>query len=91
MSSFEYAVGMELSWDGRQWRVINLGQSKVSLLDDQDGCRELPLSVFDELVKRGSLRILRRLRRCPGERRLLRLSGEPVQERYRKLRVAIKR
>jgi hypothetical protein len=58
MSSFEYAVGMELSWDGRQWRVINLGQSKVSLLDDQDGCRELPLSVFDELVKRGSMRIL---------------------------------
>lgn len=58
MSSFEYAVGMELSWDGRPWRVINLGQSKVSLLDDQDGCRELPLSVFDELVKRGSLRIL---------------------------------
>jgi putative transposase len=44
--------------DGKRWRVINLGQSKVSLLDDQDGCRELPLSVFDELVKRGSLRIL---------------------------------
>jgi len=58
MSSFEYAMGMELSWDGRQWRVINLGQSKVSLLDDQDGCRELPLSIFDELVKRGSLRII---------------------------------
>jgi putative transposase len=58
MSSFEYAVGMELSWDGRRWRVINLGQSKVSLLDDQDGCRELPLSVFDELVKRGSMRII---------------------------------
>jgi len=58
MASFEYAVGMELSWDGKRWRVINLGQSKVSLLDDQDGCRELPLSVFDELVKRGSLRIL---------------------------------
>jgi putative transposase len=58
MSSFKYAVGMELSWDGRRWRVINLGQSKVSLLDDQDSCRELPQSVFDELVKRGSLRIL---------------------------------
>ena len=58
MSSFEFAVGMELSWDGRRWRVINLGQSKVSLLDDQDSCRELPLSVFDELVKRGSLRIV---------------------------------
>jgi len=58
MSSFEYAVGMELSWDGRQWRVINLGQSRVSLLDDQDRCRELLLSVFDELVKRGSLRTL---------------------------------
>ncbi len=58
MSSFEFAVGMELSWDGRRWRVINLGQSKVCLLDDQECCRELPQNVFDELVKRGSLRII---------------------------------
>ncbi|MCI0392572.1 MAG: Mu transposase C-terminal domain-containing protein, partial [Acidobacteria bacterium] len=58
MSSFEIVVGMELSWDGRRWRVINLGQSKVSLLDDQENCRELPQNVFDELVKRGSLRII---------------------------------
>jgi len=67
MSSFEFSVGIELSWDGRCWRIINLGQSKVSLLDDQEGCRELPRSVFDELVKRGSLRVITPAPQPPGQ------------------------
>lgn len=58
VSSFEFSVGMELSWDGRRWQIINLGQSKVGLLDDQENCRELPRSAFDELVKRGSLQVI---------------------------------
>jgi putative transposase len=67
MSSFEFSVGTELSWDGRCWRIINLGQSKVSLLDDQEGCRELPRSVFDELVKRGSLQVITPVAHPPGQ------------------------
>jgi putative transposase len=59
ISSFEFAAGAELSWDGRRWQIINLGESKVSLIDDQKCCRELPQSVFDELVKLGSLRGVR--------------------------------
>ena len=58
LSSYEISEGAELSWDGKRWRIINLGQSKVSLLDDQDCCRELPQSAFDELIKRGSLQII---------------------------------
>ncbi|MGH9875875.1 MAG: hypothetical protein ACRD9S_25770, partial [Pyrinomonadaceae bacterium] len=58
LSSFEIREGTELSWDGKHWRIINLGESKVSLLDDQDGCRELPHGAVDELIKRGSLRII---------------------------------
>jgi putative transposase len=58
MFSFEPNVGMELSWDGRRWRIINIGQSRISLLDDQDHCRELPQSVFDELVKSNSLQFV---------------------------------
>ncbi len=83
MTTFEYAAGMELSWDGRQWRVINLGQSKVSLLDDQDGCRELPLSVFDELVKRGSLRILTPVPSLSGREKASEIIGQAGPEALR--------
>ncbi len=55
VSSFDFAEGTELPWDGRRWRVINLGQSQVSLLNEQSDCRELPRRVFDELVRRGNL------------------------------------
>lgn len=58
LSCFELRAGAELSWDGKHWRIINLGQSKVSLLDDQDGCRELPHGAIEELMKRGSLRMI---------------------------------
>jgi putative transposase len=54
----EFAEGTELSWDGKHFSIINLGQSKVTLLDEQDGYRELPQTVFAELVKRGSLLLL---------------------------------
>ena len=83
MSSVEFAVGLELSWDGRCWRVINLGQSKVSLLDDQDSCRELPLSVFDELVKRGSLRIVTPATRLSGREKASEIISQAGPEALR--------
>lgn len=58
LSSFEIHEGTELSWDGKHWRIINLGESKVSLLDDQEDCRELPHAAVDELIRRGSLRVI---------------------------------
>ncbi len=57
-SSFDCVEGMELSWDSRRFSIINLGQSKVSLFDSQNGCREIPHRVFEELVKCGSVQIL---------------------------------
>lgn len=55
VAPLEFAVGTELSWDGKRWRIINLGQRQITLLDEQAGYRELPQAVFAELVKRGSL------------------------------------
>jgi putative transposase len=57
LSSFEISEGMKLSWDGKPWRIVNLGQSRVSLLDDRDSCRELPYSALDELIRQGSIRV----------------------------------
>jgi transposase InsO family protein len=57
LSAFAINEGTELCWDGKRWRIINLGQSKISLLDDQGGYGELPQSVFADLIKRGSLQI----------------------------------
>jgi len=52
---FNLTEGMALSWDGKHWQLINIGRSTVSLLDKDGKCRELPLSVVDDLIKRGSL------------------------------------
>lgn len=58
-SSFDFVEGTELSWDGRRFSIINLGESKVSLFDSQNGCRELPHHVFEDLAKRGSVQVLK--------------------------------
>jgi putative transposase len=41
-----------------KWRIINLGHNKVSLIDAQDECRELPRRTFEVLVERGSLQAM---------------------------------
>lgn len=53
------AVGTELSWDGRPWRILNLGERQISLLGEQEECRDVPRRIFDELLQRGSLRVVK--------------------------------
>jgi putative transposase len=91
MSSFEMNVGMELSWDGKRWRIINIGHSRISLLDDQDHCRELPQSVFDELVKSNSLQFVSLTPRSSGPERtseIVRQAGpKAMREAVRRYRM----
>ncbi len=88
VSSFDFAEGAELSWDSRRWQIINLGQSQVSLLNDQGRCRELPHSVFDEMVKRGSLQTINPATRQPDRERatglISRASPDALKEATRR-------
>jgi hypothetical protein len=88
ISTVEFAEGTELSWDGKPWRIINLGQNNVSLLDDRNNCRELPQSVFDDLVKKGCLRgtPVRQSDRGAASEIITRASPDALREATRRYR-----
>jgi len=46
-------VGSVLTWDSATWKVINIGQSMVSLLRDDRTLTEVPTGVLEGLVKEG--------------------------------------
>ncbi len=53
----EYIVapGSIVTWDSRSWKILNLGQSTVSLLGEDQNISELPLLGFEALVKTGRI------------------------------------
>jgi len=46
-------VGCVLTWDGANWKVINVGESIVSLLRDDRTLSEVPIGVLEALVREG--------------------------------------
>ncbi len=48
-------VGSAVTWDSRVWKVINVGETTVSLLGDEQLFTELPLPAFEALVKEGRI------------------------------------
>jgi putative transposase len=48
------STGEELDWDGRKWRLLNIGQTEVTLINEA-GPQMLPRAVFDELHKEGRI------------------------------------
>jgi hypothetical protein len=52
---YELTEGTEWLWDGRPWQIVNVGQTQITLLNEQGGCSEMPRHLLEELIKRGSL------------------------------------
>jgi putative transposase len=48
-------VGSTVTWDSKVWKVINVGDTMVSLLGDEQFCTELPVPAFEALVKEGRI------------------------------------
>jgi len=48
-------VGCVLTWDGANWKVINVGQNIVSLLRDDSTLTDVPMTVLEALVKEGRI------------------------------------
>ena len=61
--------GSRISWDGRDWTVVNLGETTFGLLSGTQDLVELPISTFDKLIAENRLRVMAAE---PGER------AEPV-------------
>jgi putative transposase len=47
-----FEVGGNILWSGNLWTVINIGESEISLLDETEKIISLPISSFEELIKR---------------------------------------
>jgi transposase InsO family protein len=51
----DLAQTTKVIWDGHVWDVLNAGETMVGLLSDNETFKEVPISVFEELVKRGKI------------------------------------
>jgi len=59
------SVGRKITWDGRPWRLVNLGETTVSLLSEEGAVVEVPFSAFHILAASG---VLQGLAACPDDR-----------------------
>ncbi len=48
-------VGGEISWDGKSWRLVNVGETTVSLLNQGGVLIEVPSSAFEARVRAGTI------------------------------------
>jgi putative transposase len=49
--------GSRITWDGRTWEVVNLGETTVGLLSDQK-LTELPMPAFETLIRENRAQVL---------------------------------
>lgn len=47
--------GAAVSWDGRAWSIVNLGEKNIGLLGEGSTLTELPVDVFESLVRQGKI------------------------------------
>jgi hypothetical protein len=50
--------GSQITWDGRIWDVVNLGETAVSLLSGDQGLTELPIAAFETLIRENRLQVV---------------------------------
>ena len=50
-SAVSLTAGTLLWWDGKPWRVLNLGETMVSLLSPEKHLVDFPIEVFDTLLR----------------------------------------
>jgi len=49
------AAGTAVSWDGRPWRIVNVGQTSVAMTNDRSEVVDVPLATFERLVGGGAI------------------------------------
>ena len=51
-----FSPGDTLEWDGKAWRIANVGNNLISLVGEQKSFVELPLDRFETLIVEGRLK-----------------------------------
>ena len=54
-----FRAGAALTWDGRIWKVVNAGSTRISLLGEDGSVVELPQDAVESLVREGRIAPLR--------------------------------
>ncbi len=54
-SGVTIANGVAINWDGRAWRIVNVGENQVSLSDDTGYLANFPTETFKEMVSKGEV------------------------------------
>jgi len=49
------SAGTRITWDGRAWRILNVGENDVFLEDDQKAISNLDFDSFNSLVEQGTI------------------------------------
>jgi putative transposase len=49
------AAGNSFTWDGRVWKIVNVGEQRVSLLGEEGAFVEIPLETFEGLILEGRI------------------------------------
>jgi putative transposase len=56
-SAVSLTAGTLLWWDGKPWRVLNLGETMVSLLSPEKQLVDFPIEVFDTLLRENKVTV----------------------------------
>ncbi|PYS26555.1 MAG: integrase, partial [Acidobacteria bacterium] len=57
LSAESLRCGSRISWDGRNWDVVNVGETAVALLSDRN-LTELPITAFETLIRENRAQML---------------------------------
>jgi putative transposase len=52
----EVSVGEQVNWDGQIWQIANVGLNFISLVNESNFCSEVPILIFEELVRIGNIK-----------------------------------
>lgn len=55
-SIIKMEVGNKVHWDGREWTIINMGETKFSLLKEDGSLIEIPMKSFKDFVTNGKIK-----------------------------------
>lgn len=56
MLTVEMKPGSELQWDGKPWKILNVGETNIHLQNQDGGFFSLALPEFDDLLQSGQFR-----------------------------------
>ena len=57
LSAESLRCGSRISWDGRNWEVVNVGETAIGLLSDRN-LAELPIAAFEKLIRENRAQML---------------------------------